>query len=122
MHTWLCISRRLAVSLLAAGLATGCGRSLTAPLAPAPSAQATAPAGASLATTDATSGRVVATLADGVDAATLAAQYGATVVVSLSNDRTVSLLPAPGQSPATLESALSVDPRVVTAEPDAWLE
>src|SRR5215831_4805955 len=65
--------------------------------------------------------QVVITLAPGVDADQVAAQYGATVVKG-ENERCVALRPLPGLPPATLMSQLAIDGRVVTAEPNSWME
>src|SRR5207244_13314731 len=67
-------------------------------------------------------GQPVATLARGVNAGAVAASYGARLVAIDAEERTACFLPATGQSPATLQALLAADPRVVTAEPNGWLE
>ena len=121
------LARRLALAaltlLLLAGLSTSCGRSLTTALKPTRATQPQAhDGGGSSSAGDVIAGQVVATLADGVDAAAIAAAFGATLLEFDSDERVASFLPGSGQTPAALQALLAADSRVVTAEPNAWLE
>jgi len=105
-------------------LALSCSRSLTATTAPLAShARATgAPNAIGTLPDDPVEGEVVITLADGVDVSELAASYSASVVSQVSDAHAVALLPAAGQTVADLQQQLSLDTRVVSAEPNGWLE
>jgi len=109
--------RALAVIALAL-LAVSCSRSL--PTAPANSA----PRDNGVSDPFAVAGlenQVVVTLAPGVNAKSLATQYGA-IVVKNADGRSVSVRSVTGQLPATLMSQLALDPRIQTSEPNSWLE
>jgi subtilisin family serine protease len=111
-----------AVSLLSV-LSASCGRSVVGALAPAraPVAQAGSSGGPAKGG-DTLDGQLVATLADGVDAGSVAASYHATLLAFDCGERAASFLPAAGQTVATLQALLAADARVVTAEPNGWLE
>jgi subtilisin family serine protease len=65
---------------------------------------------------------VVVTLAPGVDAATLASSYDAIVLRDDGDPGAALLSPPPGVTIDEFEQQLVSDPRVVTAEPNDWLE
>jgi subtilisin family serine protease len=110
--------RALAAIALAL-LATSCSRSL--PTAPMNSAPAREDGAADPFAVAGLENQVVVTLAPGVSAKTLAAQYGA-IVVKNDDGRTVSVRSVTGQAPGTLMSQLALDPRIQTSEPNTWLE
>jgi len=117
-----CFSRPARALLLGVALAlcaTSCSRTLpTAATAPAarPQTGANDPFAVS-----GLENQVVVTLAPGVSPYDLAAQYSATVVEADLGERTAALRPLPGTiSPATLMSALQVDGRTETCEPNGW--
>ena len=111
-------SRVIALVALAL-LATSCSRSLpTAPSAPVVNARV----GAGDFATVGLENQVVITLAPGVDASSLAAQYGAVLVNSELGERTAALRPVAGLTPAALMAALQLDGRVETAEPNGWMQ
>ena len=100
-----------------------CSRSLTASIA----SPARKPAGwsaddALALATDPSISQLVVTLAPGAEPSEVAASYGAALVQCVSGAGTVTLEPAPGQALLDLENQLCTDPRVVSAEPNAWLE
>lgn len=119
----------LLVALLLTALASSCGRSLTASVSPA---RGGAPkqsggggggggGGSGGGGTD-ISGEVVVTVAPGADAGAIATTYGATLLDYEVEERAASYLPAAGQTPLELQALLAADPRVLTAEPNGWLE
>jgi len=114
------VIRRAPAFALLALLSTSCGR---LPTSPASGARTTHPASA-VATrgSDAIAGEVVVTLAAGADANAVAADHQATLVGDLSDCGEATFVPAGGQTAADLQAALALDPRVITAEPDGWLE
>ncbi|HEY6196275.1 MAG TPA: S8 family serine peptidase [Candidatus Eisenbacteria bacterium] len=113
----------LTAALLLTLFATSCGRSLTSSVNPTRNGR-TAPTddGGATRNGDAIDSQVVVTLAAGTDATTLSTEYQATLIESDADERTASLLPPSGETCATLQSLLATDPRVVTAEPNGWLE
>ena len=101
-------------------LATSCGRSLTTAPETAPVARP-----GDVADPFAVSGlenQVVVTLQPGASAQQLANEYGAVVVAHESDERTASLRPIAGQTPAALMLQLGADGRVRTSEPNQWIE
>ena len=113
----------LAALVLLSAVSASCGRSPVGTVAPARDLQAeTRVAGGVARGGDALDGQLVATLAAGVNASAVAASYGATVLAYDCDERTASFLPAVGQTPAALQALLAADPRVITAEPNGWLE
>ena len=108
-------------------LTLSCSRSLTAMTAPAVTqARVTgttrAIRGIDPLPDDPSQAVVVVTLAPGVDASDVAASYSASVVRQVVDARTAELVPPAGLSAANLEQQLSTDTRVVSAEPNEWLE
>ena len=102
-------------------LALSCSRSLTTTLAPN-HARASRSAGA-LASTAADGGpELVVTLAPGVAAADVASDYGAVVTADEAAAQAAALEPGAGESLLSLQQQLATDPRVLSAEPNAWLE
>jgi len=98
-----------------------CGRSI--PTAPALSTEpVTRTDGADPFATSGLENQVVITVAQGASAAQLAKEYGAIVVSSEQGERTAALRPVSGQTPTTLMNQLSLDGRVVTSEPNQWIE
>jgi subtilisin family serine protease len=110
----------LCAALLIAAASMSCSRSLTATTAPARAAQH--PAYDQPGTGAAMEDEIVVTLADASEAAAVAAAVGANLVELEPGGRTAEFTPATGQSPAALQAALASDARVVTAEPNGWLE
>ena len=127
-HTRVRHTRRasaLLVLVLLAVVSASCGRSLVGSVAPAPEPQAGAMSGGGATKGgggDGLDGQVVATLAAGVNASVVAASYNASVLAFDCDERTASFLPGSGQTPAALQTLLAADARVVTAEPNGWLE
>ena len=111
-------SRAIALVILALA-ASSCSRSL--PTAPSASA-VNSRVGADAFATVGLENQVVVTLAHGVDAASLAVEFGAVLVNSEPNERTAALRPVAGQTPAALMAALAIDGRVETAEPNGWVQ
>jgi len=110
----------ITVCILLAG--SGCGRSLaTSPTASQPEVTGSL-LEATLLPGDPVADQVVVALADGVDAAELAARVGAVVVRDASAEHTVALAPGPGLTALDLQQKLSADLGVRSAEPDGWLE
>ena len=99
-----------AISVLALVLsASSCSRSLPT----APASQGVRDDHADPFLTAGLENQVVVTLADGVNAQDIAAQYGAAVVKS-DDGTTASLRPVEGQTAATLLNQLTLDGRIVT--------
>lgn len=114
------IERSRAIALLFLALAAAsCSRSL--PTAPA-STVVNSRVGADPFATAGLENQVAVTLAPGVDAATIAAQYGAALVNTQPGERTAALRPITGQTPAALMAALTIDGRIQTAEPNGWIQ
>jgi hypothetical protein len=67
-------------------------------------------------------GQVMVTLIAGVDPASIAADHGATLVEYEADERVASFLPGALQTPAALLEALTADGRILTSEPNSWLE
>ncbi len=111
-------TRVLVVAVLAFA-ATSCSRSL--PTAPS-AIDAKTRGGADAFASQGLENQVAVTLVPGVSASELAAQYGAVVVTSETDERTASLRPVSGQTAATLMEQLAIDGRVVTSEPNSWFE
>lgn len=112
--------RRAVVLVSLALLATSCSRSL--PTAPASSEAIRPRPGADAFATQGLENQVVVTLAPGTNPATIAAEYGAVIVTSETGEQMAALRPVAGQTPASLMQQLAIDGRVVTAEPNTWLE
>src|SRR5262249_7908628 len=68
------------------------------------------------------SSELVVTLAPGAEPSEVAASYGAAVVQSVPAASAATLEPAAGQALTDLQLELSCDSRVVSAEPNVWLE
>jgi subtilisin family serine protease len=99
-------------------LATSCSRSLPT----APETQVVRDAGADAFATSGLENQVAITLAPGVSLASLATEYGAVVVSSEPGEFTAALRPVAGQTAGVLMEQLTIDGRIVTAEPNTWLE
>ena len=125
-HSCVTHARRayaLTALVLLSAVSASCGRSPVGTVAPARDPQADAyVAGGVTRGSDVLAGQLVATLVPGVNAGAVAASYGATLLAFDSDERTASFLPAIGQTPAALQALLAADPRVVTVEPNGWLE
>ena len=105
------------ISVLALALfATSCSRSLPT----APASQGVRDDHADPFLTAGLENQVVVTLADGVNAQDVAAQYGAAIVKN-DDGTTAALRPIAGQTAATLLNQLTLDGRIVTSEPNGWL-
>lgn len=101
-------------------VATSCSRSL--PTAPA-SSEAVTPRGVSDPfAIQGLENQVVITFAPGSSVSELATEYGASIVTSEAGERTASLRPVGGQTAADLMAQLQLDGRIVTAEPNKWME
>ncbi len=101
-------------------VATSCSRSL--PTAPA-SSEAVTPRGVSDPfAIQGLENQVVITFAPGSSVSELATEYGASIVTSEAGERTASLRPVGGQTAAELMAQLQLDGRIVTAEPNKWME
>ncbi len=104
-------------------LTASCGGSLTTSVAPARS-----PVGASSGGSGGggggknITGQVVVTLAQGADPGAIAASYHAMLIDYEADQREASFMPGSGQTALELQALLTVDPRVLTAEPNDWLE
>src|ERR1041385_2306616 len=117
------LRRRSTAILLLAILATSCGRLPTAAqLSARPAATPASHGGGATGSGDPLAGQVVVTLAPGADAGALANDVGATLVGNVSDCREATFVPAAGQTAVELQTSLAADPRVVTSEPDGWLE
>jgi subtilisin family serine protease len=112
--------RRAVVLASLALIATSCSRSL--PTAPASSDAVRPRLGADAFATAGLENQVAVTFAPGVSMTDLAAQYGAVLVTSEAGERTASLRPVAGQTAAVLMEQLVIDGRIVTAEPNRWME
>ncbi|MEQ1832605.1 MAG: S8 family serine peptidase [Candidatus Eisenbacteria bacterium] len=115
-------SSRLLLSVLAIlviTLTASCGRSL--PTAVAPAHDRARPVAGGRGGTD-IEGEVVVMLMAGADPSAIAADHQATLLEYESDELSASFLPAVGQTPLDLQTALSSDPRVASAEPNFWLE
>ncbi len=128
MHTTPILCSHAALTLLLAftlaTLSTSCGRSLTTTAAPVRDTQKNASGSGSGGAQhgDAIDGQVVVTLAEGASAYTIAADLNAIVAECDYDEHTASFVPGSGQTPAVLQALLAGDARVLTAEPNAWLE
>ena len=112
--------RRAVVLASLALAASSCSRSL--PTAPA-SIEAVTPRGISDPfATQGLENQVVVTFASGVNPASIAAEYGSVVVTSEGGEQMAALRPVTGQTAAALMAQLLVDGRIVTAEPNQWIE
>src|SRR5262249_48752020 len=111
----------LAAALSLVLLSLSCSRSLTTTLAPDHS-RATRSGGRAASLAGDPSAELVVTLASGVAADDVASAYGAV----LTDDEAAAGAAAParatGESRAGLQLQLAGDPRVLSAEPNAWLE
>ncbi len=114
------LENSLAIAFVALALAaTSCSRSLPT----APETQVVrGGGGADEFATVGLVNQVVVTLAPGVDASSIATEYGAVIVSSELGERTAALRPSAGQTPSALMGQLVLDGRIVTAEPNIWLE
>jgi hypothetical protein len=104
--------------VLVLALATGCSRELT--VAP----QVGATSGRAAQVTWPTSGpesEVMVTLGEGVDVVEVAVAYGATIGKQ-EYWGCATLIPMAGESPAALTQRLEGDSRVITAEPNGYME
>ena len=108
----------LAIAAIAIA-ATSCSRAL--PTAPESGVDRSR-YGADAFATQGLENQVAIVFQEGTDAARIARDYGAIVVTQESEGRTAALRPLPGQSPAALMDRLLLDPRVVTSEPNTWIE
>lgn len=113
------IRRAVVLSSLAL-IATSCSRSL--PTAPASSDAGNRHVGADAFATQGLENQVVVSFAPGSNPAAIAAEYGAVVVASESGELMAALRPVLGQSAATLMDQLIIDGRIITAEPNQWME
>ena len=112
---------RSAVVLASLALAaSSCSRSL--PTAPESSEAVTPRVGDARFATAGLENQVAVTFAPGVSMTDLAAQYGAMIVSSEADERTASLRPVAGQTAGTLMDQLIIDGRIITAEPNQWME
>src|SRR5262249_35880943 len=108
---------RALILIALALIANSCSRSLpTAPVQSAPRTVADDPFA-----TVGLENQVVVTLAPGVDVDAIAAEYGA-MVVKTDDGVTAALRPIAGQTPLTLMTQLGLDGRVVTSEPNSWMQ
>ncbi len=113
----------LVLAMLVMTLTTSCGRSLPTAIAPAhdPALPASGGGGGGRGGND-IEGQVVVMLVPGADPSAIAAAHQATLVEYEADEQSASFLPAAGQTPLDLQTALSTDPRVAIAEPNFWLE
>src|SRR5215831_15371484 len=108
------------LALLLALAACSCARTL--PTAPSGLANHSRPGqGTSSSDLDNTVREVVVTLADNVDPAAFGLEYGAQLVDS-TDWRGFSYVPGLGESPDSLASQIRTDPRVISAERNAYIE
>ncbi len=112
--------RRAVVLTSLALIATSCSRSL--PTAPASSDAGNRHVGADAFATQGLENQVVVSFAPGVSLTEIAVQYGAVIVSAEGDERTASLRPVAGQTAGALMDQLIVDGRIITAEPNQWME
>lgn len=120
----LCFLLTMLATMLAMVLTTSCGRSLTATVTPVREASqlASVSKGGTSAGSSDIDGQVVVMLAAGADPSAIAAAHQATLLEYEADEQSASLLPAAGQTSLELQTSLSTDPRVASAEPNFWLE
>ncbi len=109
---------------MVATLSTSCGRSPITTVAPVRDPQGRAsdlPSGGTL-HSGSIDGQVVVTLVAGANASRIAADLNASLIECDYDEHTASFMPGSGQTSASLQTALAADSRVLTAEPNAWLE
>ena len=112
----------LLVALLIVALTASCGRSLTRSVGPDRARVSATSGGGGGGGGRNIEGQVVVTLAPGADPAAIAASYQARLIEYEADAREASFMPGSGQTALELQALLAADPRVLTAEPNDWLE
>ena len=117
------ITPMVIVALLTALALGSCGQSMSSGVAPTPGEASSQQSGGGGGSTDVMiPGQIVVTLAPGVEPGALGAAHGARLLEYEAEERAATFAPIPPLTDLQLQAALLADPRVVTAEPNLYLE